>query len=428
MHPFSRHLLITIQDASEKEGGETVRSLSDAPIAKVSKKIHTTAGAPKIKAHHSPKPGRSRHGCICCLLVLIIAMTSIVLIFTCNNGIALPRSQDDVCMVVRTTVNMTLIYAGFQLSVQYIGHKIATISYTTRNSSRVELGQGLNNTYFTFSQALATSNMLHEAPRLVGAKRREAMSFKVPQDSLILDPLVTFLDLSLHFDEDLLTVILQTGQLASSALRQQQWTRDVVEYVQRAEYWDFEFLGISLFGTSTLEELLYKRLEEHVRILDNSTAELEEVTLQVRRTAQNLMATTRDIVEASINDMNRLLLIKGEFAGKRFWLVRALLESLPLNEPEDLAQISQNVILAANIHDWALKVTEWLEKLSDKLRNAKRHLIEPMKMLRRRDTVKWTKDNKSKELDAFLNDFMDGVMLLHENNIARMQLIRGRHL
>ena len=105
-----------------------------------------------------------------------------------------------------------------------------------RHSSRVELGSGLGEIYVSLSEKLAASNSLHKGLRMVSRKRAEAMRVELPEGSLIREPLLLFLRLTVDVDDDLLRLILSTGQMASLALRQQRRTESTLRSIQNDQY------------------------------------------------------------------------------------------------------------------------------------------------------------------------------------------------
>lgn len=342
-----------------------------------------------------------------------------LLAFICTSRFPLISSQAIVHFIAQATAYTSSVYAGLHYAMRQVDQNLAAMFYAPCNSTRVELGHGLNNVYFSLSQILATSNSLYKVPGLVSKRRTEAMKFEVPKDSLISDPLQLFLQQSLHVDEHLLAVVLKAGQLSTLALRQQQWTENVVEAIQLTEYWYGGVFGIALLGKRTQEELLYRRLKEHVELLSNATTELDEVTRKVLGEFVKLTHTTEDIYQACVDDKQRLLRIKAETASERNWLVRAAIGCLPLDKPEGLARISKNVALAGGINEWALEVVKWLEQMTTGLRYALEYLGALMQIIRKHNTIRWSAENKNYELEKFLGQVNVGVMLLKYNNDAR---------
>ncbi|KAI4285729.1 MAG: hypothetical protein L6R35_004591, partial [Caloplaca aegaea] len=283
---------------------------------------------------------------------------------------------------------------------------------------------GLDNTYTSLSEALAVSNLLYEAPTLVSQKRGQVMKFKIPEESLILEPLQRFLDQSVHVDGDLLELILRMGQLSTLALRQNNQTRDVVEDIQRVKYWvAIEQLHILLLGKAVQENLLSDRLQQHIELLSKTTVELDEDASKVLQKFVKLSNTAQAIREACEEDRRRCLKTKGKAAGQRNWLVRALMiKFLPLSEPEDLAQISRNVDLAADIHTWSQNVVTLLEHMTTKIQHTRVHLNLLMKIIQKHGKIKWTSENKHCELEDFRVQVAEGIKLLQASALARLQL------
>ena len=254
------------------------------------------------------------------------------------------------------------------------------------------------------------------------------MKFEIFSDSLISDPLQSFLDESLYVDGDLLDVILQAGQLSALALRQQHLTEDMVKYIQHAEFWDGGVFGIALLGRRTLEQQLYQRFKEHVELLTNKTAELDGTTRKVLDNFVKLSYTINSIERACVADRRRLLFVKEEIAGRRNWLLRLMSDSLALNEPENLAQISRNVVLAGTMQNWMEDVLAKLKGMKASLRSALHLLNNLMIMITRHNTIRWSTDSKRSELKEFLAGINDSVMTLKVNNDARLQLLQAGYL
>ena len=99
-------------------------------------------------------------------------------------------------------VQIVTAYLAVHVAVEDGAQQLAAISFAPRNSSRQEIGTGLDVTYTSLSQVLAGANILYDTPKLVSKKRREAMKFKVSEDSPILEHLQRFLNLSSPLDED----------------------------------------------------------------------------------------------------------------------------------------------------------------------------------------------------------------------------------
>ncbi|KAL8973994.1 MAG: hypothetical protein Q9197_001767 [Variospora fuerteventurae] len=354
------------------------------------------------------------------------SMVSIVigiLVYTTTQPSIPVGHQKVVDFVVQATFSLSSAYAAVHSCVSQVAQWLPTTNTDRTNSSRAELGQGLDDTYTSLSEALAASNLLYEAPTLVSQKRGQAMKFKIPEESLILEPLQRFLDQSVHADVDLLDLILRMGQLSTLALRQTNQTRDVVEDIQRVQYWvAIEQLHILLLGKAVQEDLLSNRLQQHIELLSKATVELHEDASKVLQKFVKLSNTAQAIREACEEDRRRLLRTKGRSAGQGDWLVRALINFLPLNEPEDLAQISRNVDLAADMHTWSQDVVTLLEHMTTKLLLTKVHLNLLMKIIQKHRKIRWTSENKHNELEEFRAQVAEGSKLLQASAIARLQL------
>ncbi|KAL8650382.1 MAG: hypothetical protein Q9210_003855 [Variospora velana] len=359
---------------------------------------------------------------VCCWILSLLVVIGILVYTTTQLSIPVGR-QKVVDFVVQATFSLSSAYAAVHSRVSQVAQWLPTTNTDPTNSSRAELGQGLDDTYTSLSEALAASNLLYEAPTLVSQKRGQAMKFKVPKESLILEPLQRFLDQSVHVDGDLLDLILRMGQLSTLALRQNNQTRDVVEDIQRVQYWvAIGQLHIPLLGKAAQEDLLSGRLQQHIELLSNATVELDEDASKVLQKFVKLSNTAQAIREACEEDKRRLLRTKGEAAGQRDWLVRALINFLPLNEPEDLAQISRNVDLAADIHTWSQDVVTLLEHMTTKLQHTRVHLNLLMKIIQKHRKIRWTSENKHRELEEFRAQVAEGITLLQASAIAWLQL------
>ncbi|KAI4131950.1 MAG: hypothetical protein LQ341_006320, partial [Variospora aurantia] len=333
-----------------------------------------------------------------CYWILSLLVVIGMLVYT-TTQLSIPVGRQKVVdFVVQATFSLSSAYAAVHSCVSQAAQWLPTTNTDPTNSSRVELGQGLDDTYTSLSEALAASSLLYEAPTLVSQKRGQAMKFKVPEESLILEPLERFLDQSVHADGDLLDLILRMGQLSTLALRQNNQTRDVVKDIQRVQYW------------------------QHIELLSKATVELDEDASKVLQKFVKLSNTAQAIREACEEDRRRLLRTKGRTAGQRDWLVRALINFLPLNEPEDLAQISRNVDLAADIHTWSQDVVTLLEHMTTKLQHTRVHLNLLMKNIQKHRKIRWTSENKHHELEEFRAQVAEGSKLLQASAIARLQL------
>ncbi|KAL9015522.1 MAG: hypothetical protein Q9185_007076 [Variospora sp. 1 TL-2023] len=369
----------------------------------------------------SPGPWfRVRRACYWTLSLLVVIG---ILVYTTTHLSIPVEHQKVVDFVVQATFSLSSAYAAVHCCVSQVAQWLPTTNTNPTNSSRAELGQGLDDTYTSLSEALAASNLLYEAPTLVSQKRGQAMKFKIPEESLILEPLQRFLDQSVHMDVDLLHLLLRMGQLSTLALRQTNQTRDVVEDIQRVQYWvAIEQLHILLLGKAVQEDLLSDRLQQHIELLSKATVELYEDASKVLQKFVKLSNTAQAIREACEEDRRRLLRTKGRTAGQRDWLVRALILFLPLNEPEDLAQISRNVDLAADIHTWSQDIVTLLEHMTTKLLHTKVHLNLLMKIIQKHRKIRWTSENKHHELEQFRAQVAEGSRLLQASAIARLQL------
>ena len=302
-------------------------------------------------------------------------------------------------------------------------HYLPNMQTAPRYSARNELGVGLGQTHSNLSQALVATNSLYAAPRLISKRRDEAMRFEVPDGSLILEPLQRFLDQSLNMDEDLFLLIIDTGKLATLALRQQQQTSATVRSVQYADYWGaFEPIRTRFVGVSTQEAHIQRRLVNHLEYLNDKVTAVDYAAHKVLQQYLALTSITDEIRQVSLEDRKRLLKKKEETAAQRHWIMGLSVQMLGLPEPEDMAKISKNVELAEGIHGWSQNVVDWLQQATLHLKRAKVHINSLMKIIRQHGTVKWSPPEKDYELIEFLAQIAEGVTLLGNNTAAWKEL------
>ncbi|KAL8703856.1 MAG: hypothetical protein Q9201_002971 [Fulgogasparrea decipioides] len=318
-----------------------------------------------------------------------------------------------------------LILTGLSLVLAAFFPRFVAIQYAPRNSSRVEIGDGLDKTYLSLSQTMASCNSLFKTPGSVSQQRRQANNFGLSASSAMHEPLSRFLDQSVDIDEDVLRLILTTGQMATSALRQQEETDEVLRSIQYIRYWGIiEPLKIRFLGVSNQEKLLHQRLEHQIQLLSNETSELEQQTHEVLQRFLTLTSTTADIRKAAINDDQRFTTEKSFTASGMGLFSRAALIVLQLPEPVDLATLSKNVKLAQDIHQWSQDVVDGLQRAQTYLKAAKVHIAELMGKFKKRDMIKWSAENKEHELTEFLAQITEGLTLLETNTAAWGQLQR----
>ena len=293
-----------------------------------------------------------------------------------------------------------------------------------RHSSREEIGSALGETYTGLSQALVARNLLHDAPELLREKRGEAMRFRLPKDSLILNDLRLFLQLTQDATADMLEMIHRIYQMATLALRQQTLTQETLGSIQQRErYWStygpfatFEWLRIYFMGLSTQEAELRTRLKEHVELMYEKIIVAYASTHRVLQRFHNLASTTENIRESCLAED------KGVTATHITWLMRAAMQYGILPESEEIAQISRNVELADDIHGWSKGIVKLLEHITIHLEYAKVQTGSLMGILRAGGTLIWTEDTKNAELIEFLAQIAEGFALLMGNSAAWHQL------
>lgn len=331
--------------------------------------------------------------------------------------------------MAQSGVHLVSAYLAVQIALEHGAQQLAEISFASRNSSREEIGAGLGETYTSLSQVLAAANILYKDPGLVSEKRNEAMKFNVSRDSPIREPLQRFLNLSSPLDENLLTVVLDSHDLAALGLKQQKLTEKTIRSLDSISYWDvFERAGICLLGTSSQERILYRRLLEHVQALSYAVAELDGKVRSLLQAFIKLEHATREISKASVEEYQRLLSAKQEVAAQFDWLLRAAIQLLVLPEPWALARISKNIEMAQDIHGWSYGVVIWLEHMTTELRHAKLKIHRLMENLRNHNTVKWGFDELDDEMEALRAQWANGTSMLQTNTAARHQLQRFGYL
>lgn len=326
-------------------------------------------------------------------------------------------------LVLQAGAGVTSAYIWMMYATQQLYQRLPTLYTAPRHSSREQLGAGLGQTYSHLSEALAASDSLFQAPTLIGEKRAEAMRFQLPEESLTAEPLLLFLRQSVDIDEDLLRLILGIGQMASLALRQQQFTTDTLRAIQRDRYFGtFQILRICFVGISAQESRLRIRLEEHVRLLNEKIIGVDQAARKVLQEYITLTSTTEVIRQSSLQDQQRLLSIKEQTASQLDWIVRTAVQLFGLSEPEDLAKISQNVELAQDIHQWAQNVVDLLQRVTIHLKYAKTNTGSLMEIISKHGTITWDAVDKDREIMEFLAQMSEGVKILEYNTAAWVQL------
>ena len=312
--------------------------------------------------------------------------------------------------------------------MQQLHQRLSTPQSSPRHSSGKQLGAGLAHIHTDLSQALAAGDSLFRAPKLVSAKRAEVMRFRLPKGSLTSEPLILFLQQSMDIGEDLLRLILSLGQLSGLALRQHQITNDTLCSIQLFEYWGtFQALQVRVLGVSTQESQLQARLADHFYLLNEMITSTDQAAREVLQQHMVLNSTTNAIRQSSLQDRQRLLLIKEETASQWNWLTRSSVHIFRLAEPED-PKISQNIDLAQSIHEWAEGVVDILQRVTLHMKYAKIEIGALMETLNKYGTVTWDVQDKDRKLQEFLAQISEGLDILSFNHAAWLQLQYGRYL
>ena len=255
------------------------------------------------------------------------------------------------------------------------------------------------------------------------------MRFQLPEGSLTSEPLLLFLQQSMCIDEDLLRLILSLGQLSGLALRQHQITTDTLRSIQLVEYFGtYQALRVRVVRTSTQESQLQARLAEHFYLLNEMITSTDQAAREVLQQYIVLTSTTNAVRQSSVQDQQRLLLIKEETASQWNWLTRASIHMFGLSEPEDLAKISQNMDLAQGIHKWAEGVVDILQRVTLHIKYAKINIGSLMETLNKYGTVTWDVDDKDRKLQEFLAQVSEGQELLSSNRAGWLQLQYGGYI
>ena len=220
-------------------------------------------------------------------------------------------------------------------------------------------------------------------------------------------------------------MILDTLNVAKLALKEQTRTDKTMRSLRSISHWNLlERVGICLLGTSTQERILYHRLVQHVQTLSDAVTRLDEKVRGLLQAFVMLEQATKDISEASVEEQQRLLSKKQKAAAQIDWLVRAAIQLLALPEPRVMADISKNIELARDIHEWSRNVVLWLERMTTQLRHAKLYIHRLMEILRKNNTVKWSIDEQQHELGELRAQWANGTELLRNNTDIRPQLQR----
>ena len=290
-----------------------------------------------------------------------------------------------------------------------------------RRSARRAIGSRLDETYTSLSQAVAATSQLYTIPFVIGEKRRQAMGFHLPEGSLLMESLQLFLNQTLDLDEEILALMLSGARLGNLALREQEMTEAAIHSVSSGWYWR-KFASIQLSKPSAQEARLKARLQQHISRLLDEVASTEKVASHVLRRFSLVADTGEQIRDTAVQDKTRLLHRKGAVASQHLWVFRVGLNVLQWNEPEDLAEISANLETAHDIHQWAVEVLPWLQKVLLHTKNAKVQIGSLSAMLTQGLTITWSSEDQRHELVEFLNSFAEGVLMLSENVKAWKEL------
>ena len=296
-----------------------------------------------------------------------------------------------------------------------------------RQSSRLEIGFKLGQTYDSLSQAVAVSNSLFPVPNLVSKMRADATGFRVEEGSTVLEPLQQFMSQSRTADRDVYRLMLNMGQLGTLALREWDRTNALLEYIEFADYW-FTFGPLRLVGLSGLEARLQERLKQHVEALLEKVVGLDRLAREVLAQYDRLSFTTGEIREACAQDQKRLIGEKGDEASQLHWLFRVSIHLLHLPEPEKLAAKSRNIAIAQSIDGWAKGIADCLRHLILETTQAHVNVNALLQILNHHGAITWTTKGRNSELVEFLAQMAEGVMLLDTNTLAWKELRASEYL
>ncbi|KAL8982263.1 MAG: hypothetical protein Q9205_003173 [Flavoplaca limonia] len=419
-------------NTTDNEGGESVNVSGTGRVLRSTNRESRRTRTPKTTTTadpHAQYPLRRRRWFRVSIFVVICSILVALVAWGLNDESSAVILQHITDVMSQAGVQMVTAYLAVHGAVEHRAQQLAANLFAPRNSSRQEIGTGLDETYTSISQVLAGSNELYYTPGLVSRKRREAMKFRVSEDSPILEPLQRFLNLSSPLDEDLLIVILDTLDVAKLALKEQKHTDKTMRSLRSISHWNLlERAGICLLGTSTQERILYHRLVQHIQTLSNAVTHLDEKVRRLLQAFIMLEHVTKDISEASVEEQQRLLLMKQKAAAQFDWLLRAAIQLLALPEPRAIAEISKNIESARDIHEWSRHVVRWLEHMTTQLRYAKLYINRLMEILRKNNTVKWSIDEQQHELEELRAQWANGIEVLRNNTNARLQLQRLGYL
>ena len=386
----------------------------------------TTSGLESLLGHASNSWGWAS---IISFILLLLFIAGVGLVWVADRQSFSVGMQNSVDLASQAWLGACsapawMMYAGGQL------YQSVPPLQAPRHSSREEIGSALGETYTGLSQALVARDLLHDAPELLREKRGEAMRFRLPEDSLILNDLQLFLQLTQDADDDMLEMIFRIYHVATLALRQQSLTEETLGSIQqRVQYWrtvgpfvNFDGLRIYFMGLSTQEAELRTRLKDHVELMYEKIIAADASTHRVLQRFHHLAFTTENIRESCLSEEQRLLSIKGVTASQINWLMRRAMQYGILPESEEFAQISRNVELADDIHGWSKGIVKLLEHITIHLGYAKVRTGSLMGILRAGGTLMWTEDTKNAELIEFLAQIAEGFALLMGNSAAWRQL------
>ncbi|KAL9067436.1 MAG: hypothetical protein Q9161_006868 [Pseudevernia consocians] len=309
--------------------------------------------------------------------------------------------------------------------MQQLHQRLSIPQSSPRHSSGEQLGAGLAHIYTNLSEAFAAGDSLFLAPKLISEKRAEAIKFQLPKGSLTSEPLLLFLQQSMDMNEDLLRLILSLGQLSGLALRQHQITTDTLRLIQLVEYFGtYQALRVRVLRVSTQESQLQERLSDHFYFLNEKITSTDQAAREVLQQYTVLNSTTNAIRQSSLQDRQRLLLIKEETASQWNWLTRASIHMFGLAEPED-PKISQNMDLAQSIHELAEGVVDILQRVTLHMKYAKINIDSLVETLNKNGTVTWDVQDKDRKLQEFLAQISEGQELPPFNRAGWLQLSYG---
>ncbi|KAL8692781.1 MAG: hypothetical protein Q9218_002252 [Villophora microphyllina] len=291
-----------------------------------------------------------------------------------------------------------------------------------------DFGQSLGHSYVHVSQAIASSNSLYKTPGLVSQQRAQAMRFEVHENSLMRGPLHIFLAQSADIDEDLVRLMLASGEMGELFDRQQQQTTALLLSVQGEHWYMIEILKIRLQNPSTIGKLVQDRLRDHLELLSNEISSVEEKNSRMLQRFISLTHTTEAIRDAAINDQKRLLAEKNHAASNMNWVGRSLVALLHLPESSEMAQISKNVKGAQEIHAWSEGVVSGLQRGQSQLKFSKVYIADLEQKIQKYSVIGPPDNDRDRHVLEFLAQVSSGAKAVEANTDAWRQMRLAGHL